>query len=87
MTVFVYRNGKVVPKSWRSPAPGGFPSPTVSRFESMQSPVTDKTISSWRERDRDMEAAGAVDPRDIPKAVFDKRKEVVKRNASAESDT
>jgi hypothetical protein len=54
-------------------------------LETFESPVTGKPITSWRERDRDMDAAGAVDRRDIPKAVFDKRREIVKRNARAES--
>ena len=35
-------------------------------MEPYESPVTEKEITSWRERDRDMAAAGAVDPRDLP---------------------
>jgi hypothetical protein len=38
----------------------------ISRMAPFESPVTGKEISSWRERDRDMAAAGAVDPRDMP---------------------
>lgn len=82
MTVWVYRDGRIVEKA-RSQAPesrGYFPTPRVSRFEAMISPVTEKSISSWRERDRDMKAADAVDPRDIPQAVFEKRKRTVERN-------
>ena len=60
--------------------------PFVSRFEAMESPVTGKGISSWRERDKDMNAANAVDPRDIPKAAFEKRKQLVERNARSGSD-
>jgi len=35
-------------------------------MEPFESPVTGKEISSWRDRDKDMAAAGAVDPRDLP---------------------
>jgi len=83
MTVYVFRNGEVVPKRWSAPAPGGFPSPRVSRMDSFESPVTGESISSWRQRDRDMQAADAVDRRDIPQAAFDKRKRIEERNAKA----
>jgi len=79
MTVFVIRGGKLVDRDAvlleagddrRSP----FPSPRVSRMASFESPVTGKEISSWRERERDMTAVGAVDPRDLPRKPFEKRK-------------
>lgn len=85
MTVFVIRGDKLVPKRWSAPAPGGFPSPRVSRMDSFESPVTGQSISSWRQRDRDMQAADAVDRRDIPQAAFDKRKRIEERNARAET--
>jgi hypothetical protein len=47
----------------------------ISRFETMESPVTGREITSWRDRDRDMAAAGCVDPRDLPRAPFEKREE------------
>lgn len=72
MTVYVYRNGKVVPRRWSAPASGG---PYISRFTAMESPVTGKEITSWRDRDRDMEAAGAVDPRDLPREPFERRED------------
>lgn len=75
MTVYVIRNGKLMPKRWRASASGGFPAPMISRFEAMESPVTGKEITSWRDRDRDMEAAGAVDPRDLPRGPIEKRME------------
>ena len=83
MTVYVFRGNKLVPKRWSAPAPGGFPSPRVSRMDSFESPVTGESISSWRQRDRDMQAADAVDRRDIPQAAFDKRKRIEERNAKA----
>jgi hypothetical protein len=45
----------------------------ISRFEPMESPVTGKEITSWRDRDRDMAAVGCVDPRDLPRAPFEER--------------
>jgi len=64
--------GTVEPQKFAKSA--NFPSPRVSRFESFESPVVDgKTISSWRQRERDMNAVDAVDRRDIPQSVFDKR--------------
>jgi hypothetical protein len=50
-------------------------SPMLSpRLDAFESPVTGQEINSWRGRDRDMAAAGAVDPRDLPRAPFEKRK-------------
>src|SRR5262245_21016366 len=87
MTVWVYRDGEIVdratvkrPDFARSE---NLSTPNVSRFEAMESPVTGKEITSWRARDRDMDAAGAVDPRDLPRAPFEKRK----RDSARQSDT
>jgi hypothetical protein len=71
VTVFVFRNGLVVPKgSGRAedvpPARSDLPAPMLSRMTPFESPVTGAEITSWRDRDRDMSAAGAVDPRDLP---------------------
>jgi hypothetical protein len=68
---FVFRDGRMVPKdeadrTAHSPIRSAFPAPMLSRMEPFESPVTGKEITSWRERDRDMAAAGAVDPRDLP---------------------
>jgi hypothetical protein len=38
----------------------------VQSFESYASPVDDRTISSHRQRDRDLHASGSYDPRDTP---------------------
>jgi hypothetical protein len=89
MTVYVIREGTVVEKtSIREAAAvrrSSLPSPMLSpRLESFESPVTGKAITSWRDRDRDMAAVDAVDPRDIPKAAFEKRKRIVERNARSE---
>ena len=70
MTVYVFRAGSLVPKgSDRDPDQlrrSDLPCPMISRIEPFESPVTGKEITSWRERDRDMAAVGAVDPRDMP---------------------
>ena len=70
MTVWVYRNGELVEKrkiQGSIIAHSDLASPRVSRFEAFDSPVTDKSISSWRQRDADMKAVDAVDVRDLPK--------------------
>jgi hypothetical protein len=74
MTVWVIRNGILVEKGPAQVDTPTFPRPTVSRMAPFDSPVTGKEISSWRERDRDMAAAGAVDPRDLPRQPFEKRR-------------
>jgi hypothetical protein len=70
MTIWVYRDGKLVDKASLPPPKverSAFPTPRISSMEAFESPVTGKDISSWRERDRDMDAAGAYDPRDLPR--------------------
>lgn len=84
MTVYVVRNGTVVEKASLPEAAADrrstYPTPMLSpRLETFESPVTGKAITSWRDRDRDMNAADAVDPRDIPKKSFEKRAAVVER--------
>lgn len=72
MTVYVVRDGVLVDKRKFEPPPvarSHLPAPMLSRMEPFESPVTGKEITSWRERDRDMAAAGAVDPRDLPREM------------------
>lgn len=84
---FVIRGDRLVEKVEEPTRKPAFPSPMLSRMTSFESPVTGKTISSWRQRDADMEAAGAIDPRDIPRAAREKRQKMVERNArSTESE-
>ena len=68
MTVYVRRNGKLVDVATlpRRPVdPAAFPTPRISRFEAFESPVTGETISSWRERERDMNENDCFDTRDL----------------------
>jgi len=85
--IYVYRDGIVVPKpiAPRREAAGAsaFPTPLLSpRFETMASPVTGEAITSWRDRDRDMQAAGAVDRRDLPNKPFEQRRQQNARQQS-----
>lgn len=74
MTVYVRRNGRLVDKASGEPIEQralsvlGFPTPRVSRFDSYQSPVSDKEVTSWRQRDREMTEHGCYDPRDVSTA-------------------
>ena len=66
MTVYVIRDGVLVEKTrQRKREALSFPTPMVSRMEPFESPVTGKEIGSWRERDADMRAVDAYDPRDL----------------------
>jgi len=74
MTVYVLRNGELVEKSiGRKQVGFSFPTPMLSRMQPFESPVTGAEITTWRERDRDMAAVGACDPRDLPRAPFEQR--------------
>jgi hypothetical protein len=76
VSVYVIRNGKLVEKrASPSSSRSDFPTPMLSKIEPFESPVTGKEISSWRERDRDMQAVDAVDPRDLPRKPFEKRRQ------------
>lgn len=69
MTTYRVNGQRIERADWEKLIEGreGLVAPRVSRFEDMESPVTGKTISSWRERDADMKAADAFDPRDLRK--------------------
>jgi len=90
VTVYVYRDGKLVDKrhaqlaeaisgAWRD-LRSDIWAPFVSRFDAFESPVTGENISSWRQRERDMNAADAVDRRDIPESARENRRRIVDRN-------
>jgi hypothetical protein len=91
MTTYVFRNNKlVVKRKIRPNFPSDFtqfPTPSISRIEAYESPVTGETISSWRQRDADMTAVGAVDPRDLSGIPFQKRAEQNARQRQSDDDT
>jgi hypothetical protein len=90
MTTWVLREGLLVDKATVRPsvAPqrSDLPAPMLSRMEAFESPVTGKEISSWRERDRDMAAAGAVDPRDLPARPFEARRKANERQRKLKAE-
>lgn len=90
MTVWVVREGQLVEKASVRAAVADrrsiFPAPMVSRFECIESPVTGKEISSWRERDRDMQKADAVDPRDLPRRPFEERRKANERTRKLKAE-
>lgn len=70
MTVWVFHQGKVVIKGSvrrESVARADFPTPQISRLEPYESPIDGKEISSWRQRDQELKANDAYDPRDLPR--------------------
>jgi len=70
MPVYVYYEGRLIEKRYRPSAPqhaaSDLPAPAVQSFASYESPVEGGTISSHRQRDRDLHNSGSYDPRDTP---------------------
>lgn len=60
MTIYVWRDGRLVEKTERSPA-------KAYRFREYESPITGTLITSSRQRERDLNNSGSFDPRDLPK--------------------
>ena len=60
MTIYVWRNGQLVEKTDRGPV-------APYRFEAYESPITGALITSPRQRERDLNNSGSIDPRDLPK--------------------
>jgi hypothetical protein len=82
MPTYVYHMGQIIEKSAAPKsikATSDLPAPTVQSFESYSSPIDDRTISSHRQRDKDLQASGSYDPRDTP-ASFRKAQNA-RRNA------
>lgn len=66
MTVYVYRDGKLVEKEKTAPE--------AYRFKEYTSPITGAVITSPRQRERDLNGSNSYDPRDTP-AEFRRAKE------------
>jgi len=80
MPVYVLYQGRIIAKQYRPAAAGShaaseLPAPAVLSFESYPSPINDNTISSARQRERDLHRSGSYDPRDTPVA-FKKARDV-----------
>jgi hypothetical protein len=74
--IYVLRNGKLIPK-YRQETENK--SAYISRFQSYESPIDDKTISSHRQRDVDMHKSNSYDLRDIgPNHEFTRAKQARK---------
>jgi hypothetical protein len=89
MPVYVFYGGRLIEKKYR-PANSGhaasdLPAPAVQSFESYESPVDTGTISSHRQRDKDLHNSGSYDPRDTPaefRKARDGRRKLNKRLAA-----
>ena len=79
MPVYVYYGGRLIEKRYRpavhTHAASDLPAPAVQSFQAYESPVDSGTISSHRQRDRDLHNSGSYDPRDTP-ASFRRAKDV-----------
>lgn len=79
MVTYVFHMGEIIEKTARLSAPNknasDLPAPAVQSFTAFASPIDGQTISSHRQRDRDLDASGSYDPRDTPVAWKKKRDE------------
>jgi len=70
MPVYVFSGGRLIKREDRPARPiraaSDLPAPAVQSFEAYASPIDDRTISSHRQRDKDLDASGSYDPRDTP---------------------
>jgi hypothetical protein len=70
MPVYVFYEGRLIEKKYRPSKPGhaasDLPAPAVQSFEAYPSPIDDRTISSHRQRDKDLHNSGSYDRRDTP---------------------
>jgi hypothetical protein len=72
MPIYVLYDGRLIDKRYLPAKPqhavSELPAPAVQSFESYPSPINDNTISSSRQRERDLHNSGSYDPRDTPAA-------------------
>jgi hypothetical protein len=70
MPIYVYYEGRLIEKRYRPSKPqhaaSDLPAPAVQSFTAYESPVDTGTISSHRQRERDLHNSGSYDPRDTP---------------------
>ena len=70
MPTYVLYQGRLIEKRY-CPAPpqhaqSDLPAPAVQSFETYASPIDERSISSHRQRDRDLHNSNSYDPRDTP---------------------
>jgi hypothetical protein len=72
MPTYVLWQGRLIDKRYAPARPGhavsDLPAPAVQSFASYDSPIDGRTISSHRQRDKDLHSSGSYDPRDTPAA-------------------
>lgn len=71
MPVYVLHMGQIIEKSARPAkrnAVSDLPAPAVQSFDAYASPIDNASVSSHRQRDRDLHNSGSYDPRDTPAA-------------------
>ena len=69
MPIWVMYQGRLIEKKYlpaQTHAASDLPAPAVQSFASYASPIDDSTISSHRQRERDLNNSGSYDPRDTP---------------------
>ena len=87
MPIYVLCQGRLIDKRYRpaaaSHAASELPFPAVQSFVAYQSPIDGASISSHRQRERDLVASGSYDPRDTPaafrKAQHGRRQQLARR--------
>jgi len=83
---YVWRNGLLVERGEAITAPSkasALPAPAVHNFASYASPIDDRSITSPRERERDLARSGSYDPRDTAKKMKEARDGRRKRSNTA----
>jgi hypothetical protein len=72
MPTYVLYGGRLIEKRYRparsTHAASDLPAPSVQSFQSYESPIDGASISSHRQRDKDLHTSGSYDPRDTPAA-------------------
>lgn len=70
MPIYVLYEGRLIEKRYRPSPPqhaaSDLPAPAVQGFASYESPIDGSSISSHRQRERDLNNSGSYDPRDTP---------------------
>jgi hypothetical protein len=84
MPIYILHGGRLIEKRHRPAnsrrAASDLPAPSVQSFEAYASPIDDATISSHRQRDRDLANSGSYDPRDTP-ATFRRARDGRRKHA------